>query len=226
MAKLKLRVATFNALSLSFIGHILTTFLERKPGISVFHETEGSRAILDLVASREFDFGIVQLSGDYPGIDVVPLPSVPAVCVLPLGHPLEKKRVIKIGDLQGQKLIALGRNSPLRIRVDSLLSEAGVTCDKNLETTLAASACDLVSRGVGIAILDPFTVSYYGNTEIVVRQFTPNLPYEIALVFPAKSARPVLATEFEMLVREMMKLEVDALSQSLLISSSCGSSPD
>lgn len=200
----ELRVATFNALSLGFAPMAIDSLLKNRPNISVYHETESSRAILELVASQEYDIGIVQISGEYPGVEIERLPMPEALCILPPNHRLCRKRVIDVGDLAGESLISLGRSSPLRVRLDAALQEAGIECRRLMETSLAASACELVMLGHGIAVVDPFTVKSHASRRVVAKRFTPSIPVEMAIVLPANQPRALLTEDFIAIVRQQM----------------------
>lgn len=202
----ELRVATFNALSFGFAAMAIDSLLKNRPNISVYHETEASRAILELVSLQEYDIGIVQISGEYPGVEIERLPMPEALCVLPPNHRLCRKRRIDVSDLAGENLISLGRSSPLRVRLDAALQEAGIECRRLVETTLAATACDLVMLGHGIAVVDPFTVRSHASRRVAARPFTPSLPVEIAMVFPANQPRAVITENFAAIIRERMSV--------------------
>ncbi len=197
-----LRVASFNALSLSFMSDVLQRFLADRPEVSVYLETEASRTILELVSLHHYDIGIVQISGDYPGLDIEPLPILYAECILPASHRLTEKDAIEAADLEGEPFISLGKNSPLRIQTDAMFAASGVRCIHRIEASLAASACDLVSKGLGISLIDPFTANFYGTRNICRKPFTPAVPYHFAIALPSGKIPTILVSEFRTLLRE------------------------
>lgn len=201
-----LRIASFNALSLNFMSRAIETFTKSHPDVSIYLETEASRTILELVALHRFDVGIVQTAGDYPGVSMEQLPTLDAECVLPLDHALTAKQVIHPHDLEGETLISLGQASPLRAQTDALLAAYGVTCQRRIETTFAASACDLASRGLGLCIIDPFTIDFYGVKNIARRPFSPAIPYHFAVVTPLNKKPTKLVNSFLDTLRPMFEV--------------------
>lgn len=196
-----LRIASYNALSLSFMSDVLQKFLADRPEVSVYLETEASRTILELVSLHHYDIGIVQISGDYPGLDIEPLPTLHAECIVPASHPLAQKEAIEAADLEGELFISLGKNSPLRIQTDAMFAASGVRCIRRIEASLAASACDLVSKGLGISLIDPFTASFYGGRNICRKPFTPAVPYHFAIALPSGKIPTILVNEFRTALR-------------------------
>lgn len=191
-----LRVASFNALSLQFMSKVIATYTNSHPEVSIYLETEASRTILELVALHRFDIGIVQIAGEYPGVTIHPLPTLHAECVLPSGHRLAGNSIINAKDLEGEALISLGQASPLRAQTDAVLQAENVTCVRRIETTLAASACDLASLGLGLCIIDPFTIDFYSSKGIVRRPFSPVVPYHFAVVTPLNKKPTRLVKSF------------------------------
>lgn len=207
-----IRIAMFNALETSCMNEIVAAFLARHPDISVSLEVATSRMILEFVATRSVDVGIAQIGTDSQNVDIRPLPVMRAVCVLPRHHRLADHREIHLKDLEGESIISVGRNSPLRLRTDSLLDSGGITCKRHIGTSLIG-ACDLCARGMGIALTDPLIAAHFQKRSgIIWRPFLPTIPIEFALIFPRYIQRTELIEEFSSLVkREIQKrlMEMD-----------------
>ncbi|QCJ01020.1 LysR family transcriptional regulator [Agrobacterium larrymoorei] len=199
-----LRVACYTAPSLSFMSGVIQTFIGDRPDVSVYLDTVPSQTVLELVSLQHYDLGISILASDYPGLRVEPVPSFRAVCLLPPGHVLESKDVVHAKDLEGTDLICLSPVSLLRMQIDSVLDSFNVHCGRRIESGLALSVCDLVSKGMGIGIVDPFTADYYCANPVVRRPFEPVIPYHFAIVLPSGSPPPRLVTEFQTVLFEAL----------------------
>lgn len=190
------RVACYTALAMSFMSEVIQTFVADRPDVSIYLHDDSSRTVLELVALHHFDIGISFTTGDYPGVMIEPLPTFRAECIVPASHPLSEKQTIVPADLDGETLISLGVNSLLRMQLDALLAENQVSCKRRIESTLALSVCDMVSRGLGIALVDPFTASFYSNRDLCRKSFVPAVPYDFGLALPSGKAPPRLVDEF------------------------------
>ncbi|MFA4913728.1 MAG: LysR substrate-binding domain-containing protein [Burkholderiaceae bacterium] len=203
-----LRIASMNALGLSVLGEGVRMFSNDRPGVSVSLDVRHSLSILELASANQIDIGFVQIMGtEYPGVDIIPFPDMYAVCMVPSSHTLARKKVIKIGDLEGERLISLSRNSPLRMRIEMALDAAGVNCERPIETTLAHSACCMVSGGLGLTICDPFTASYTKYAGVVRRKLEPAIPFEFSMVLPAHQPRSKVVTDFMQVMRDLFSRE-------------------
>jgi DNA-binding transcriptional LysR family regulator len=203
-----LRIASMSALSLSYMTEGLTRFCVDRPELEISLEALNSRSVLQATATHQVDIGFMQIAGDYPGLDVIPVPNLSAACMLPAKHPLARKPVIRLRDLEGHALISLGRNSPLRTRVDLALAAANVTCKRPIETSLGVSACALAAGGLGIAIVDPFTAAYSEQPGLARRKLSPAIPFEFAIVLPAHQPRPAVVSEFIAVMMELFRERV------------------
>ncbi|CAN7598254.1 LysR substrate-binding domain-containing protein [Polaromonas sp. LjRoot131] len=199
-----LRIASMHTLGLSLLTEGVRQFSLARPSIAISLDVRNSLGILELTAAHQFDIGFVQMIGsEYPGVDVFPLPTVPAVCVLPRGHPLARKKAVHITDLQDESLISLSRNSPFRMRLDMALEAAGVSCKRSVDTTLAHSACGLVAGGLGVTVTDPFTATHLRGLALVSRPLVPVVPFEFAMVLPAHQPRSKVLNDFIHVMKDL-----------------------
>ena len=162
----------------------------------------------EAVATHQVDVGFMQVGGEYPGLDLIPVPNLAAACMVPEQHPLARKKAVKLADLEGHSLISLGRNSPLRARTDMALAAAKVTCRRPIETSLGMSACALAAGGLGVAIVDPFTAASWDGPGVVRRKLQPAIPFEFSIVLPAHQPRPAVVSEFIALMMEIFREKV------------------
>lgn len=200
-----LRVASIRALGLNFLSEGLRRFSLAKPGVVISLDVRPSLEIFELAAANQIDIGYVGFMGtEYPGVDIFPHPTVAAVCVLPRGHALARKKTVQVADLQGQSLISLSPNSPLRMRLELALDAAGVTCRRPVETTFALSACSMVACGLGLAVVDPFTAAHLRDPAVVCRPLVPTVPFEFAMVLPAHQPRSKVVNDFIHVMKELL----------------------
>ncbi|QEI08569.1 LysR family transcriptional regulator [Pigmentiphaga aceris] len=192
-----LRVASMTVLGLSLLCEGIRQFSLLRPDVVTSLDVRNSLSVLELTAANQIDIGFVHsLSTEYPGVNAFALPSVAAVCVLPRGHRLRRKKVVQVTDLEGESLISLGPNNPMRIRLEVALTSAGVQCRRPVETTLAYSACNMVAGGLGIAIVDGITASQFANAAVICRPLVPEIHFGFSMVLPAHQPRSKVVSEF------------------------------
>lgn len=178
----------------SFMPPLIAEFLQTHPNVSIELESAPRVHALDLVRTQRLDLAIVSLSKrEDVGLEVQTFCQQQAVCVLPAEHPLSTKAQIDIKDLHQQPFITLSSGSPFRSRFDELFAREKVNCAVAIETRNQKTIYDLVKRGAGVAILDPF-VTDSQDAEVVIRPFVPTVSWEYAVV-QSSATPPSLITQ-------------------------------
>lgn len=197
----QLRIAALPTFNVGFLPRIVGRFMQERPGLEAAVYGSISSQVVEWVASGFCDVGFAQLPLDFPNIDVELLPQVPSVAVLPEGHRLAEKPVLTTQDFIDEPFISLEQTTPTRYRIDALFSAERIFREVRIETPLSMIACGLVSSGVGVSIVDPFTAEEYRGRGVVVRPFEPAILFDIAVVWASGRFRSALAREFADLVR-------------------------
>jgi len=184
------------------VPHAVAQLLDTRPNVTVFLQSLPSRQIADLVATRQFDMGVVELPLARQAIDFEPLPAAQVVVVLPPKHPLTKKKVISCKDLNNERMILLSQHSYLRYQIDDAFQSEGATANVLMETPSSSIACALVAAGAGITLVGRLTAAYFAQSEVVIRPLKTEVITRYALIYPQTASRSPLAEIFATLLKE------------------------
>jgi DNA-binding transcriptional LysR family regulator len=201
-----LRVATLPALAQWLVPRAIARFLATRPNVTVFVQSLPSRQIAELVSTRQFDVGIVELPLSRPAIEIEPLEPVASMAVLPAGHRLASKKLISLKDLDGERMVMLSQHSFLRYQMDEAFSKLGVAPNVVLETPSSSIACALVAAGAGITLVSRLTAAPFAGPDLVVRPVKEAIASRQALIFPQVGTRLLLADAFAKDLREEIRL--------------------
>jgi DNA-binding transcriptional LysR family regulator len=120
-----------------------------------------------------------------------------AICVLPPGHILRKKKVLQPKDFEGQAFVSVGRDNPFRFLIDRAFVDAGINRRIVVEASHVATAYALVAEGAGITVIDPYTaVSCFKRDEVVLRPLQPEIKFLVNLLKPANHPVPLIVQKF------------------------------
>lgn len=200
-----LRVAALPALAQWFIPKVIATFLETRPKVRVFVQTLPSTQIAELVATRQFDIGVVELPMSKAGVSVQPLPACRIVAVLPAGHRLAGHSRISMRDVAGERLVLPSPQSYLRYQIDDAFNRQGITPDVVAETPTSPLVCALVAEGSGIGLVSAWTPEPHSDTRIVQRPLEELLQSQYACMRPQDAVPMALADEFQSLLETQMQ---------------------
>jgi DNA-binding transcriptional LysR family regulator len=179
-----LKIAALPSLGFSFIPDVVARFSKAKLKTIIEMEIVSSAIIRDGVANDQFDMGFVADEIDLSGIISEHFVAPPVVCVMPPGHPLAKKPVIKPEDLAEQPFISLSHVDATRQRIDAVFEKCGVTRNVVHETHFALSICQLVSRGMGVGLTNPYSLSGVAVGELIARPFVPRVTFRALMIYP------------------------------------------
>jgi DNA-binding transcriptional LysR family regulator len=201
-----LRVATLPALAQWLVPRAIARFLATRPNVTVFVQSLPSRQIAELVSTRQFDVGVVELPLSRPAIEIEPLEPVASMAVLPAGHRLASKRQISLKDFDGERMVMLSQHSFVRYQMDEAFSTLGVAPNVVLETPSSSIACALVAAGAGITLVSRWTAAPFAGPDLVVRPVKEAIASRYAIIFPQVSTRLLLADSFAKDLREEIRL--------------------
>ncbi len=194
----RLTIGAMPTLSWGLIQGLIAELVGEHPGVSVTLQTRTSPQLLSMAAVRQLDVAALAHLGRNPLVHIVSLHRIPMVCAVPANHRLAGQDVIRARDLADEALIQLSLIDQLRPRIEFALRQEGIQPRGRIDTTLAASACAFVAKGLGVAIVDRFSTAVFPADQIAVRRFEPRIDNEIAVVRPAgvKPSSEGLVSEF------------------------------
>lgn len=191
-----LTFGAFPAIARRVLPEIVADYAAEKPNI-VFHlQSMRSRSLIDAVASHQLDFGISFIPGDRDEIESIPLQTLKAVCILPVGHPLSEKQSIKAQDLAGQPFVSLGPQDQSRMLIDKIFDDLQIPRKMQIETGQSETACSFVALGAGVSVVDPISAAGCRDGDLVVRKFEPEIKFNIWLIRPRMQAQSSVLDNF------------------------------
>jgi DNA-binding transcriptional LysR family regulator len=191
----QLRIVAPPSLLEGALSDIAADFLKLYPKVRLTLESGGVESIIAMIASRGVDAGFVKLPIERYDLNAISVLKSGTVCVIPSGHPLALLQSVDAAALRHVPLILLGLGTSYRAQVEAAFTTAGVIPTIRVETHTISSACALVARGVGVAIVNHALAKSYVRDEIVLLPFVPDIRQEYAFV-TADTPPSRLATAF------------------------------
>ncbi|MBY5529350.1 LysR substrate-binding domain-containing protein [Rhizobium leguminosarum] len=192
----ELRIACLSALSTNVLPRALCAFMDRNPNIAITFQARMSSNVRDLVASGQFDLGIVADEIDRTGVEVQDFTRFRVAVAIPKGHELEDRDVIRPADLAGHAFIALAPEDTTRREAERAFEEAGVTVRTVIETPYSTTICSMVAAGIGVGLVNPLTAEPYLGQGLILRPFEPALHFRTLLIMPPNRLPSLALEEF------------------------------
>jgi DNA-binding transcriptional LysR family regulator len=139
---------------------LLCEFQEQHPDVRVRLTVSDTQTVVDRVANRELELGVVGAGRRHRGVAFEPFFRDEVVLACPPGHRFAGK-TISLDDLKGEKLIVMQEGAGVRQVIEDELRKAGMRLrdlDVHLELGLQESVRSAVLAGHGIAFISRLAV--------------------------------------------------------------------
>ena len=168
-----IRVGSVLSFGLGYFARVLASFRQRQPSVHVALVTGSSQLIRDQVVAGQLSLGIVTDTIDVTHTDAVSFARLDAICALPADHALARKRVIRLADLRGHRIIYYEPSELVRWGMDSLFVEGGLDQQVVATVRYSVNVGALVKERVGIGLLHPVAAYDFLDSDLVFRRFEP-----------------------------------------------------
>lgn len=137
-----------------------------------------------------------------PGLESEEIAHGKVVAILPEGHPLADKPAVSVRDLAREPLIGVDPSDPYGAIVARPFREAGIEAKHSMRGRFAQTVVSLVRHGLGVALIDEFSVAEVYMPGLVRRPLVEEASVRIYVV--TKKGR-VLSNFAEFSIRQFRK---------------------
>jgi DNA-binding transcriptional LysR family regulator len=149
-----LTIGSLQCLSAVHLPAVLGRFLAAHPGLDIRLRHGGSGELIEQVRAGRLDLAFVSRPVRNPDDVVVgPLASEPLVLACAPEHPFAARAQVELAELQAEQFVDFLPDWGTRDLVDRVLAAAGVDRHVSLEVTDVHSLLDLVTCGLGVALV-------------------------------------------------------------------------
>jgi DNA-binding transcriptional LysR family regulator len=134
---------------------VLCEFQRRYPGVHIALSVSDTQRVVEQVARRELELGVVGAQRRHRGVVFEPFFRDEVVLAVPRGHRFAN-RTVTLDELKGEPLVLMQEGAGVRQVIDEELRKAGVRLrelDVRLELGLQESARSAVVGGFGVTFI-------------------------------------------------------------------------
>lgn len=96
---------------------------------------------------------------DHNAIDFIPLAKGQLFCIVPANHALAARDAISAAEMVRYPLIGIDPSDPYGSIMAKIFTDQGLNYDISIRARFGTTVCSLVQAGLGIAMIDQFTVA-------------------------------------------------------------------
>ncbi|MEI5666385.1 LysR family transcriptional regulator [Bosea sp. CCNWLW174] len=145
---------------------------------------------------------------DHPGLDFVPLAMGELLCIVPQNHPLAGYSSISAREIVQHQLIGIDPTDPYGRIMSEIFQRQGLQYEMAIKARFGTTVCSLVRAGLGIAIIDQFTVAHGSMQGIATIPIEEPTQFQTYVAMKNDKALSLYAETFVKLLREEMNAVV------------------
>lgn len=165
-----LNIATLPAFTTNLIPESIDRFQASHPGIQVNVDIVPVDQVHEAVSRRHMDLGLIH----FPEFEVAEtiavekLTTQPIICIAPRGHWFEDLKVVSGPDIQDELFISYADHLPFRQVIQKALTDSGADIEPMITVNHTSLILQLVKRGVGVALIDNFSIKADDSTLVSI----------------------------------------------------------
>jgi len=206
-ASQELRIGAAPSISQVMVPHAIKLLLARFPDLVIDINLLKIEEAVDYLLLGKGEVVAMSSRFDHPGLKCEPLVNGHFVCIVPEAHPLARQRAISAAEIIHFPLIGIHQNDPYGRIVADIFRQRGLEYQLKIRARFGSTVCSLVKAGLGIAVIDQFTVADGAFPGIKVIDIEDHPPLQTWIITKADVSPSVFATTFVQLLRRQMTLK-------------------
>lgn len=188
--------------------------LQRKyQKLEIFFDILKIEEAVESITLRRVDVVALSFRFDHPGIAFMPLTAGRLVCVVPHDHPLAARASVSLKDLAAWPLIGVDPSDPYGNLMAEAFRQRGLNYPLSIRVRFGQSACALVGNGLGISVLDQFTVAGESPDKVRVLPIEEKTDFHTYVASKVDAPLSVYAEDFVQFLRREMEQSSAAIPQ-------------
>lgn len=168
---------------------------------------------VDYILLGKGELAVMSYRLEHPGLEFLPLAQGRLVCIVPQGHPLAAAADVSAADMARYPLIGIEPTDPYGRIMSSLFERANVAVDLIIKARFGSTVCALVKAGLGVAIIDEFTIAHGAMPGIVAVPIRDETPFQTYIAVRNDRALSLYAENFIRLLKTEMTLAASKRSR-------------
>lgn len=171
-----LRIGVIPTIAPYLLPDITPAITAKYPKLKLVFREEKTDDVLHDLREGKLDAGLVAVVPELGDVAMEEVAVDPFVVALPKGHPLAKKKTVKLEDLASEPVLLLDDGHCLRSQALELCSKVGAR-ETDLRATSLATLVQMVSLGTGVTLLPKLAVDVENRRgQLEIRPFAGQAP--------------------------------------------------
>lgn len=175
-------LAAIPALATSLVPLALAEIEQQNFPGRVTIQSTSAETVVQAVIARTAEIGVASLPLENAGVEVHWIGEVPCVAVVAAGDALAGRDELRPSDFAGRRLIVPANPYRLRPKIDEALASYSVVTGGRIESNATYVSIALARAGLGVAIVEPLTLSGLNPTGVIALPLTFRVPFRWGVI--------------------------------------------
>jgi DNA-binding transcriptional LysR family regulator len=157
-----LRVASVPSISQVMVPRAIERVRRRYPDLGIDINILKLEEAIDYLMLDKGECVAMSYRLEHSGLDFMPLASGELFCIVPSGHELAGRKQVSAAEMTRYPLIGIDPNDPYGRIMAEIFARNKLSYNITIRARFGTTVCALVKAGLGIAVIDQFTVAHGG----------------------------------------------------------------
>ena len=158
----ELRIGSVPSISQIMVPRAIERVRRRYPDLRIDINILKIEEAIDYLLLGKGDCVAMSYRLDHSGLDFMPLASGELFCIVPEGHELAGRKQVSAAEIIRYPLIGIDPSDPYGRIMAEIFARNKLSYDITIRARFGTTVCALVKAGLGIAVIDQFTVAHGG----------------------------------------------------------------
>jgi DNA-binding transcriptional LysR family regulator len=154
----ELRVASVPSISNVMVPRAIASVRRKFPNLLIDVDILKIEEAIDYLLLGKGEVVAMSHRYEHPMLTYEPLAKGKLLCIVPEAHPLARRASIPAAEIVKHPLIGIDPNDPYGRIMASIFRNQSLAYEVSIKARFGATVCALVRNGLGIAVIDEFTV--------------------------------------------------------------------
>jgi DNA-binding transcriptional LysR family regulator len=196
----ELRIGSVPSIANVMVPRAIETVRRHHPDLIIDINTLKIEEAIDYLLLGKGEVVAISSRFEHPSLTFEPLASGELFCIVPEGHPLAGLDVISAEEIVRHPLIGIDPNDPYGRIMSNIFRERGLPYEITIRARFGTTVCALVKAGLGIAVIDQFTVAHGAVAGLKLLRIKESTRFD---TFVASKAGIMLSSFAETFVRAL-----------------------
>ena len=142
------------------VPRAIERIVAKHPGLVIDVDILKLEEAMDYLLLEKGEIVAMSYKVDHPSLDFIRLARGKLLCITPPDHPLAERESVSAEDIARYPLIGIDPNDPYGRIMADIFERRGLTYTMPIRARFGTTVCRLVQAGLGIAVIDQFTVAH------------------------------------------------------------------